>query len=215
MRVLIIAGGSVDLQTAGELIEKQPFDRVVAADAGLESARKLGLLPDLAVGDFDSVSPEVLSETAQKKKTRLITLNPEKDDTDSEHALRTAIEMGADEIVIIGATGTRLDHVMGNMNLLGIGLEEGVLVSIADANNRIRMIHDRIRIRRDEQYGRYLSLIPYMGKAEKVTATGVKYPLREKDMEGFHTLGVSNEITGEQAEISLRGGFLLVIESRD
>lgn len=215
MRALLAAGGSIETDFAGNYLSGQRFDLVVAADAGMEALDRLCIVPDLIVGDFDSADPAVLEAFRERGETVIIGLQPEKDDTDSEHALRTAISRGAEDIVILGATGTRLDHVLGNLNLLGIGLEERVRVTIVDRHNRIRLTDSRLVIKREEQFGRYLSLIPFMGPVRGVCASGVKYPLRYQDMGGYNTLGISNEITGERAEISVEEGTLLVIESQD
>ena len=142
-------------------------------------------------------------------------LNPEKDDTDTEYAIREAIRRGAMEIVVIGATGTRIDDVLGNISLLGIGLEEQIKISLVDEHNRIRMINQPLTIRKAEQYGKYVSLIPFSEKVSGVTLRGLKYPLTDYTMGGFNSLGISNEIVSDEASISLSSGQLIVIESKD
>ena len=142
-------------------------------------------------------------------------LNPEKDDTDTEYAIREAIRRGAMEIVVIGATGTRIDHVLGNISLLGIGLEEQIKISLVDEHNRIRMINQPLMIRKAEQYGKYVSLIPFSEKVSGVTLRGLKYPLTDYTMGGFNSLGISNEIVSDEATISFSSGELIVIESKD
>lgn len=138
-----------------------------------------------------------------------------KDDTDTEYAIREAIRRGAMEIVVIGATGTRIDHVLGNISLLGIGLEEQIKISLVDEHNRIRMINQPLTIRKAEQYGKYVSLIPFSEKVSGVTLRGLKYPLTDYTMGGFNSLGISNEIVSDEATISFSSGELIVIESKD
>ena len=145
----------------------------------------------------------------------ILRLNPIKDDTDTEFVIREAIRRGATEIVILGATGTRLDHALANVYLLGIGLEEEVKIQIVDAHNRIRMITDTMEIAKTEQFGDFVSVLPMLGDAEGVTLTGVKYPLQDAKLNSFSSLGISNEITDERATISVKKGTLLIIESRD
>ena len=173
------------------------------------------ILPDIIVGDFDSVEPKVLDFFREKEQIDICVLNPVKDDTDTEFAIREAIRRGATDITIIGGTGTRLDHVLGNISLLGIGLEEGVRMELLDAHNRICMIDHSVTLKKKEQYGNYLSLIPYNGKVTGVTLKGLKYPLHDYTMGGFNSLGISNEIVDDEASIELTSGQLLVIESRD
>ena len=138
-----------------------------------------------------------------------------KDDTDTEFAIRQAMELGAKEIVILGGTGTRLDHVLGNISLLGIGLKEGISIQLVDVHNRIRMIDKSLQLRKDKQFGNMVSLVPYFGAVKGLNLKGFKYPLQDFTMGGFSSLGISNEIVDEVAEINFAEGYLIVIESRD
>lgn len=187
----------------------------MAADAGMEALYRIKIQPDIIVGDFDSVDADILEYYRQQEQIDICALNPEKDDTDTEFAIREAIRRGADEITVIGGTGTRLDHVLGNIMLLGIGLEKGVDIQLLDPNNRIRMIDKPLTIDKKEQYGKYVSLIPYSEQVSNVTLKGFKYSLDNYTMGGFNSLGVSNEIVEPEASIDLSAGQLLVVESRD
>ena len=139
-------------------------------------------------------------------------LRPEKDDTDTESAVQTAAELGAEEIHIVGGTGSRLDHMLANVYLLGLLREEGISAYLVDAHNRVQVIDQRTVIKRETQYGKYVSLLPFMGAVEGITLKGMKYPLEDYTLDHCHSIGISNEITGEQAEIELRTGRLVVIE---
>ena len=121
MKYLIVSGGEV----------KEGFLTWIVKNGGF----------DVILGDFDSVNPDTLEYFHDKEQIEVCMLNPEKDDTDTEYAIREAIRRGAMEIVVIGATGTRIDHVLGNISLLGIGLEEQIKISLVDEHNRIRMIN--------------------------------------------------------------------------
>lgn len=142
-------------------------------------------------------------------------LRPEKDDTDTESAVQTAAELGAEEIHIVGGTGSRLDHMLANVYLLGLLREQGISAYLVDAHNRVQVIDQRIVIKKETQYGKYVSLLPFMGAVEGITLKGMKYPLEDYTLDHCHSIGISNEITGEQAEIELRTGRLVVIESKD
>lgn len=215
MKFLIVSGGEATDEFVEEVIKKGGFDVILAADSGMDFLYRTQILPDIIVGDFDSVEPKVLDFFREKEQIDICVLNPVKDDTDTEFAIREAIRRGATDITIIGGTGTRLDHVLGNISLLGIGLEEGVRMELLDAHNRICMIDHSVTLKKKEQYGNYLSLIPYNGKVTGVTLKGVKYPLCDYTMGGFNSLGISNEIVDDEASIELTLGQLLVIESRD
>lgn len=215
MKFLIVSGGEATDKFVEDVIKNGGFDVILAADSGMDFLYRTGILPDIIVGDFDSVAPEVLEFFREHEQIDICALNPQKDDTDTEFAIRESIRRGADEITIIGGTGTRLDHVLGNISLLGIGLEEGVSIELLDAYNRIRMINRSIVLKKKEQYGKYLSIVPYAEQVEGVTLKGLKYPLTDYTMGGFNSLGISNEIVGEEASIEFTSGRLLIIESRD
>lgn len=212
---LIISGGKIEEDFANAWIASQKPDVILAADSGMEYLYRNQLRPDIIVGDFDSVRSDIVDFYRKDAQIRFVELNPVKDDTDTESAVRLAIASGAGKITLLGATGTRLDHVLGNIELLGIGLEAGVPITLLDAHNRIRMLREGITLKKSEQFGTYLSLIPYTAEVSGVTLRGVKYPLTEYCLKGFRSIGVSNEICDEEALISFREGILLVIESKD
>ena len=132
MKYLIVSGGEVKEGFLTWIVKNGGFDVILAADAGMEALYRDHILPDIIVGEFDSVNPDTLEYFHDKEQIEVCMLNPEKDDTDTEYAIREAIRRGAMEIVVIGATGTRIDHVLGNISLLGIGLEEQIKISLVD-----------------------------------------------------------------------------------
>lgn len=215
MKYLIVAGGEIPEEFAERVVMMGGYEVILAADSGMEFLYRLKIQPDIIVGDFDSVDPEVLDYYRSQEQIDICALPTEKDDTDMEAAIREAISRGAKKITLIGATGNRLDHELGNIALLGAGLENGVKIEILDPYNKIRMIDAPITIRRSEQYGKYVSLIPFSDAVTGVTLKGMKYPLTDCTLGRFCTLGVSNEIVENEAEIALSGGKLLVIEARD
>ena len=214
-RFLLVAGGSIQDSFATEYLKAEKFDCILAADSGMEFFYRNGFVPDVIIGDFDSVRQETLSYFKEKEQILWQELNPVKDDTDTESAIRRAISMGAEEIVVLGATGTRLDHVLGNIELLGIGLLEHVKIYLLDAYNRIQMIDNGIQLDKQNQFGDYVSLIPYTQSVKGLTLTGMKYSLDHYELKGFCSLGISNEIQEDVAEISFEDGILIVVESRD
>lgn len=214
-KILIISGGSISDEFAKEWIGQHQPDFTIVADSGMEFVRRASLVPDMIIGDFDSVRKDTLDFFKEYQGIIWKELNPVKDDTDTEFAIRQAISLGAKEITVLGATGTRLDHVLGNVALLGIGLQEQVAIQLVDANNRIRMIDKSLKVSREGQFGNYVSLLPYSGEVKGVTLKGFKYPLENFTMGSFSSLGISNEIVEEEAEILFEEGILLVIEARD
>ena len=130
-------------------------------------------------------------------------------------AIETAIHHGATEICILAATGTRLDHTFANMGLLMLCMQQGIPAELADSHNRIRMINHSLKLSKREQFGTYVSLIPYTQEVTGITLTGFRYPLTDATLTLGISRGVSNEIVEEVAEITLQTGCLFVIESKD
>ncbi len=218
MKALVITGGSIELSFGRKVLAGTDWDMIIAADSGLHFVQMTGIMPDIILGDFDSADPLAMEYFKRLCPDRMITYPPEKDETDTELALNAAIEAGAAEIVVLGATGSRLDHVLGNIQLLKRAMDAGVDCRIVDEHNRIRMIKGgmyAVQIVRDEQFGDYVSLIPFTPEVKGLTLTGFKYEVSDFTLESGMARGVSNEIKDETAEISFEDGILLVIESRD
>lgn len=211
----IISGGSIEDGFACQLLKEQKPSGVIAADAGMDFLYRNHIRPDAIVGDFDSVHSEALVYYRGQTGISIRELNPAKDDTDTESAVLLAVSMGAEKITILGGTGNRLDHVLANIEMLGIGLREGVQMELLDAGNRIRMVETGLTIKKREQFGTYVSLIPYTEEVLHVTLKGFRYLLTDYRLRGFCSIGVSNEIVEEEGVIGFDGGILLVIESRE
>jgi thiamine pyrophosphokinase len=215
MRGLIITGGSIQDGFACEIIKNGGFELITAADSGMDFLYRNHIIPDIIVGDFDSADSNSLDYFREQSRVEFCRLNPEKDDTDTEFAIRDAISRGVTELTILGATGNRIDHVLSNVALLGIGIENDVGIEIVDAHNRIRMVNQSMVISKKEQFGTYISLIPCTEKVTNLTLTGFKYNLTDFTLEGYTSLGISNEIVDDVAEIIFKNGILLVVESLD
>ena len=216
MKILIVTGGKIEFDFAPAFLKNNTFDCIIAADKGMEALDKLEIYPDYLVGDFDSVSEDVL-ERAKNNTDKVITFNPVKNFTDTEAAVRLAMELGADDITLLGATGTRLDHVLANISTLFLALENGISARILNADNRIRLINKRTEIRRNEAYSDTISLIPYTDSVEGITLTGFYYPLKNKTLTKYAepSLGISNKLIGDKGVIELKSGILIMIEARD
>ncbi len=187
-------------------IDFSRFDTVICADGGLLVADRLGLTPDILIGDFDSVE--------QPKEREVIKLPAEKDMTDSEAAIDLAVSQGYDHIVVLGGLGGRFDHTMGNIGILSKYCGKLSHLALTDGQNYVFMASPgRVTIPRGDYT--YLGVISYGGAAKSVTLKGVKYPLTDYLLSDSTTLGVSNEIIEETAEISFTEGKLLLILSRD
>ena len=214
-RCLIITGGSIDLEFARSYLAKEKFERIIAVDRGLAAEGALGLMPDAAVGDFDTVVPAVLADFRRQEHIVWEVHQPEKDDTDTELAIKRALAMGASHIVLLGATGGRLDHLLGNIHLLFPCLQRGVQASIVDPGNKLYLIDGEHHFKKKDVWGTYVSFLPLTEEVRGITLRGFKYPLTDRDISIGTSLCISNELEQEEASITFREGVLVVVESRD
>ncbi len=215
IKALIICNGKIrDYEYYKQYTENAEL--VICADGGANHAARMGIIPDVILGDFDSVSPEIRKcycDSGCDKVIEFREFPSEKDMTDSELALDTAVEKGADRIVFIGCLGNRIDHTIANINLLKAALDRGIDAVLVDEYNEIRLIKNYIEIEKRE--GWKLSLLPLTPVVSGITTSGLYYPLSDATMEIGPTRGISNEFTENKASVRIRDGLLLVILSRD
>lgn len=218
-KVLIISGGNISFSFVEEYLKKESFEYIIAVDSGLVTADKLDIPVDYILGDFDSVPKEVINKyrSLQKQTDSFIIekYNPIKDYTDTQIAIEKALELRPDEIVILGANGTRLDHTISNIQNLLIPLENNIKCSLVDDHNKLYLINKPELVYKDEVFGDYISLLPLTHIVEKVTLKGFKYSLDKYDIHLGNSIGVSNEIVEDEASIRFDAGILIVIETRD
>lgn len=209
--------------------------RLIAADRGLEFFLDYLILPDVVIGDFDSLSEDgknflemqnedipyggMLEWKLQKgegKVVEVVRLRPEKDDSDTQSAMNYAIQNGAKEIVILGVTGNRVDHLMANFGLLILAQKQDTEVALADRYNYMKLIPSGTILKKAEQFGKYVSFFPLRGDVTGLTLEGFKYPLDKYHLTTADSgLTVSNEISEEYAKVTYESGTLLMIMSRD
>ena len=188
---------------------------VIAADRGLEACEALGIVPDLVLGDFDSAAPGILDKWRGHGEVAIRTFPVRKDLTDTELALGEAVSLGWIRAVILGGTGTRLDHVLGTLMACAGALERGMVCEMIDPHNRIRLYDRPFSLRRKDQWGKYVSLIPFGGPVSGLNLEGFSYDAAGLTLRTDMALGISNEIAAEEAHVTFAEGMLLVIESAD
>jgi thiamine pyrophosphokinase len=206
MRAYVFTGGEIYPQ----YIEERPEagDLVISADAGYRNAVLMGVHTNILIGDFDSLGhiPDDVDEVLQ--------LPREKDDTDTQIAVKTAIERGADEVIIFGSTSGRFDHAMSTLAILEQYWENRLNIYIVNGQNRVRYIKNSGFIVVRSQY-KYFSLIAADEKVKGVSIEGAKYPLVNKTLFRNNQFAVSNEIVKNAALINVKKGGIFIIESRD
>lgn len=216
MKTLIISGGKITKEFLEQFVCENDFEYVIGVDKGIEMCFQCDITPSVLMGDFDSVNREILAYYERNTNVEIQRFKPEKDDTDTQMAIDFAIQIGSTQIAIAGATGSRIDHLLGNIQCLCLPLEKNLECYLIDTNNKIMLLKESSKIRKAEQYGSYISLLALTDKVTNLTLKGVKYPLKEYTLTnqsgGF---GVSNEILEEEAEIIFQTGILIMIQSRD
>ncbi len=211
MKAFIYTGGSVYPENITE--HPKSDDLCIAADVGYLNAKRLGDTPDIIVGDFDS--GELSKIKAEFPKADITSVPAEKDFTDTELAVNTAIKKGAEDIVIIGGLDGRLDHTLANLSIIENLSKIRIYALITNGKNRVRYIESTSTLIPKSHF-KYLSLIPRTPKTKGITILGCKYPLKNASLaQESQGLGISNEITENCAFISIKKGGLLIIESSD
>lgn len=214
-RAVIISGGNIEEDFALRFLDEHSGAVLIAADAGLCFLRKYGRKPAYIVGDFDSADEALLAPYREDPEVTIRRLQPEKDWTDTEIAAEQALELGCEELYFLGATGGRLDHTLGNIQLLALLRARGADGYLLDPSNRVYLKDQEFTVEKAGQWGTYLSLFAYGGEVTGLTLEGVKYPVENFTLGCVGTRGVSNEITGNHARIRFTSGKLLVVEARD
>ena len=215
---IIVSGGNIHKDFALDFLKKNKTENtcLIAADRGVEFFMGTDLEPDVAVGDFDSISAEGAKYMETLKHTEIRRLKPEKDDSDTQSAANYAIEQGTERIMILGATGNRIDHLMANFGLLMLGKTKQVQIVLVDAYNYLSLIESGMILKKEEQFGKYVSFFPIEGEVTGLTLKGFKYPLNSYTLKVEDSgLTVSNEISDSEAEVTFETGKLLMIMSRD
>lgn len=220
MKIIMVAAGNADKNIINEYYTPEKT-YLVGIDGGTRFILDAGLVPDLFVGDMDSlvISDEERTVLSAAECVKLV---PEKDDTDTEHAVRLILERlnarntdGEIQIIILGATGTRLDHTFANINLLKLFEENGINAFIRDEHNRIRVAGKNICLKKSESFGKYFSLLPFTDEVKGLSIKGAKYELDDYILTRGTARCVSNEYTEGDVFISFESGSLIVIESND
>jgi len=211
MTALIIGNGN---NANKSYIENLNIDYVICADGGLEKAASLGVIPNVILGDFDSVDPDVLRKY-QSMNIETKKFPAEKDYTDMELSIEFAVESGFKNIVLIGATGSRLDHSMANIMLLENYFNLGVNIEIIDNNNKIQIISDNTDLYLDHKENYFVSIVPITDLISGLTLEGFKFPLDDVIVKRGSTLCVSNEIIKNKGRVLLTKGTALLFVSKD
>ena len=213
---VIFAGGEIELDSVNGILKEYEPKLMIAADSGLESMDKLGLFPDMIVGDFDSLSDKSLLEKYKNDRIEIISFPVEKDYTDMRMALDIAIQQDCGRIVMLGAVGSRADHVIGNIFLLLYLRKQNIEGVIINKKNRIRCLSTGEYVfNKESAWGKYISFFPTYEKMTCISLQGFKYDVEELILNPFNIISISNEIKEKSALLSVKNSCLLIVESND
>jgi len=185
------------------LAGKNPL--VIGADGGSRHLSDLGLKPHIIIGDMDSLSKANLDRFTIQG-TQIVRYPPEKDETDFELALDQAIILGCSEILVFGAMGGRSDHLLANL-LLPLAYLDKAKIRLLQGTEEITYIQSQVMIHGIA--GDTVSLIPVFNDVTGVKTTGLRYPLNFETLYLGRSRGVSNELIGASATITISSGVLL------
>lgn len=204
MKGIILAGGTItDYSKIKSHITSDSI--LICADKGYDHAVQMNLIPNYVIGDMDSVTQSIDKVPIQKFPTK-------KDQTDTELAIDAALKEGCTEIVLLGASGTRLDHTIANILLLKRLEKANICAQLIDEHNRMRVITHKTEWFANR--GDVLSLIP-LNNSTGITTQGLAYPLNNESLNVGSTRGISNYFLSNYATIDLKTGSLLVIQAND
>jgi len=184
---------------------------LICADGGLRAAKRLGLRPDVVIGDFDS-APRALRAWAVRRGARIITHPVEKDKTDTELAIDFAASQGIRTVEFFGALGGRLDHELANIALLLRARAARIAMRIIDGDTTAFLADRHTMLAASA--GDVVSLLPLSRRVTGVTTSGLLYPLDRAALHKGSSLGVSNIVVGRHPAVHREAGALLIIVTR-
>ncbi len=214
-KIVIVSGGELEEGFVLSVLEKMDADYVIGVDRGMEFLYHHDIMPDYIVGDFDSVEGKVADYYRNDTNVPIREFHPVKDASDTEIAIRLAMTLGCRELVILGATGGRIDHLWANVQSLTVPFHAGIDARILDRQNRIRLIGRDTILKKSEAYGPYFSVFPLGQEIYGFNITGAKYPLKNHRLTPYDSLCVSNQFAEDEVEISFLSGFVILMETRD
>ncbi len=204
-RVVIVANGSIIQPEFYTPIFQDSF--IISVDGGIRHLEKIGIMPDLMIGDFDSINPETL-ERYKALGINIKEFPRDKDYTDTELALFEASHISSSAI-LLGAFGNRADHTFANVYLLYEARELGIDMEIVDKYHTIFLVNEGEKRKIPGDIGDIVSIIPIL-PSSSITTYGLKYPLKEEEINFGHARGMSNIKIDEDAWVFLKKGTLLI-----
>jgi len=215
-RIIIFANGELpDLDAARTLL--QAGDYLIAADGGANHLLKMGILPEIVIGDLDSVDEDTLFQLTSAE-VNIEQYSEDKDETDIELALGYAVEMRPSAILIVGGLGGRLDQTLANLSILTDPMLPKIDIRLDDGLEEVFFCRASAekggQVEVQGRSGDTLSLIPWHGPVEGVSTEGLQWPLYGETLFPDKSRGISNVMLSESASVKIENGLLLVVHRR-
>lgn len=211
MRSIIVSGGKAPSK---ELLKEyiKDDDYIVGVDKGCNILKEIEVTPNIILGDFDSIDKEVLNYY-KDKNVKIEKFNAEKDYTDTDLGYIKALEVNPSEIILFGATGSRIDHMLGNIGILLKGLRENIKVTIVDDNNKMYAVNKSSLVKKEE--GRVISFHALSDVVKNLTIKNGKYPLNNYNMTLLEPRAICNEFLDDDVYIEFDSGIILILYTKD
>ena len=203
-KIVIVSGGELNEEFTLSVLREEA-GCVIGVDRGMEFLYHHQIMPSYIVGDFDSVDQTIAAYYRDETDVPIREFNPVKDASDTEIAIRLAMTLGCKEMIILGATGGRIE----------IPFQAGVEAQILDPQNRIRLIDGDTVIKKDEAYGPFFSVFPLGAEVYHFNIEGAKYPLTDHTLSPYDSLCVSNQWLEDEVKISFMNGIVIMMETKD
>ena len=202
---IILANGYIPMKRDLTYLRNNGYKYFICADGGADSAKKLNLIPDIIIGDLDSVSEETLSHF--QNKGVVVKKIARQNDTDVEKCIKYAIRKKYSEVILLGATGDRLDHTFCNLGIT-LKFSDDIAVKILHEKSLMKVIRGKVSF--DTVPGEIISLYGIDSKT-KFTSTGLKYPLKNVSLPFGKKESTSNVALSNKVEIKINYGQALIV----
>ena len=209
MRAVIFANGRIENHTQ-VISQLRPNDILIAADGGAEHCKDIGIQPEIVIGDMDSISPRLKKEL-ESAGTKFVTFPEDKDQTDLELALSFAHQKGANEIVLFGILGGRLDMSLANLLLLAKDEWRNSSIHVIDGPDIAFLLREQDSINIEGVPGDIVSLVPLTDQVMGVSTQGLRWQLDDAILLFGDTRSVSNEMLVSSAEVKIEKGKLFLV----